>query len=200
MRAAWVLAASLAAAGAAGAQEGDPAWPEAARRDPASVSLPAATRLKLRLGGDVVAEYAAAFDAMAPTGALFLLGPGTTREIQVAADRARVFLLYQQYDLDGDGAVSREEYDRHADVSWGSDLDAAGRAVLEREWEEGDRDGDGRITFEEMRQLALARHPVPPDRPLSEVEQVILTMDLDADGFVYWDEVAAVLEAAKGRP
>ncbi len=165
-------------------------------RDPASVPLPAETRLKLKLGAEAeIARYHAAFDAMAPDGALFLLGPNTTREIQAAADRARVFLLYQQYDLDGDGAVSREEYDRHADVTWGTDLEDAGRTVLEQEWDRADLDRDGAISAEELRTLALSLHPVPPDRAPSEIELAILAMDLDGDGFVYWDEVARVLSA-----
>lgn len=165
-------------------------------RDPASVPLPAETRLKLKLGAEAeIARYRAAFDAMAPTGALFLLGPNTTREIQAAADRARVFLLYQQYDLDGDGAVSRREYDRHADVTWGTDLEDAGRAVLEREWDRADGDRDGSVSAEELRALALSLHPVPPDRAPSKIELAIIAMDLDGDGFVYWDEVARVLSA-----
>lgn len=179
----FAFALSLVVAGGALAQS----------RAPSEVALPTQTTAKLALGADVLAEYEAAFAGLAPDGALFILGPGTTREIQAAADRARVFLLYLQYDLDGDGAVSRGEYDAHGDVTWGTDLDQAARDVLEREWREGDQNANGSITADEMLALGLTRHPVPPNRPLTPVEQAILGMDLDNDGFVYWDEVERVL-------
>lgn len=184
-----ILCGVMGAAGLAGAAHAD-TW----SRDPASVPLPPATKAALLLTPErTTAAFAAAFDAMAPDGALFLAGPGTTPQIVAAADRARIYLAYMQYDLDGDGLIARAEYDLHADVSWGTDLDEASRAVLEREWGRVDKDSDAVITQGELQAYAAAARPAPAERPLSDIEQAIMGMDLDNDSFVRWDEVEAVL-------
>lgn len=165
-------------------------------RDPASVPLPASVALELSLGSEAPIErFGAVFDRLAATGAIPVIGPGTTLEIRAAADRARVFLAYTQYDLDGDGAVSRAEFDTHADLSWGDTLGEREYAILDEEWAAGDANRDGVITHSEILGLALRMHPVPRTGPLGPEGEAMLLMDLDNDGFVIWDEVDAVLRS-----
>ncbi|MGH1368763.1 MAG: hypothetical protein ACRBCL_09110 [Maritimibacter sp.] len=167
-----------------------------ALRDPAKVAVPAHIRAQLRLGSQAPYDkFAATFDAMASRGAIFIAGPGTTPAIVAAADRARVYLGYLQYDLNGDGRVLRAEFDDHADVTWGTDLTEAERAILQREWEAADRDGNGAVTLDEVQAVALRMTPVPDQAPLSEIAQAIMGMDLDNDSFIRWEEVEAVLKA-----
>ena len=167
-------------------------------RDPASVPLPAAVEAQLKLGSNAPFEaFGAAFDRLAATGQIPVVGPGATLEIRAAADRARVFLAYAQYDLDGDGQVSRTEYDTHADLTWGTDLGEREYAILEEEWQRADRDGDGVLQLGEIHALALAMHPVPDAGPLGPEGEAMLLMDLDNDGFVTWGEVEAVLRARR---
>ncbi|MEZ5721227.1 MAG: hypothetical protein R3D59_05880 [Paracoccaceae bacterium] len=108
-----------------------------------------------------------------------------------------MFLAYAQYDLDGDGQVSRTEYDTHADLTWGTDLGEREYAILEEEWQRADRDGDGVLQLGEIHALALAMHPVPDAGPLGPEGEAMLLMDLDNDGFVTWGEVEAVLAARR---
>ena len=188
-----LLLSFLAAPGLA--QEG-PAEPPL--RDPASVPLPAGIETQLRLGSTAPFEtFGAEFDRLAATGRLPVAGPGATLEIRAAADRARVFLAYAQYDLDGDGTVSRAEYDRHADLTWGTDLGEREYAILEAEWQRADRDGDGAVHLAEIHALALDMHPVPVTGPLGPEAQAMLLMDLDNDAFVDWSEVEAVLNSRR---
>lgn len=163
-------------------------------RDPASVPLPATVELQLSLGSQAPFDaFAAAFDRLAPGGDIPIIGPETTLEIRAAADRARVFLAYVQYDLDGDGAVTRAEYDTHADLSWGDSLGEREYAILDQEWERADANADGIVTHSEILGLALRLHPVPELGPLGPEGEAMLLMDLDNDGYVVWDEVNAVL-------
>lgn len=163
-------------------------------RDPARVPLPPEIEAQLRLGASAPIEaFGAAFDRLAAGGAIPVVGPGATLQIRAAADRARVFLAYAQYDLDGDGIVARGEYDTHADLSWGTGLGARELAILDEEWERADGDGDGQVTLAEIHALALAMSPVPEPGPLGPEGEAMLLMDLDNDGFVGWDEVEAVL-------
>ena len=174
------------------AQDGPP------HRDPASVPLPPAVEAQLKLGSAApLAAYGAEYDRLAVTGRLPVVGPGATLEIRAAADRARVLLAYAQFDLDGDGQVTRAEYDTHADLTWGTDLGEREYAILEEEWVRVDRNGDGAVTFGEIHALALEMHPVPATGPLGPEAQAMLLMDLDNDGFVDWAEVEAVLEARR---
>ncbi len=170
--------------------------PERPLRDPATVPLPAEVAARLRLGArGPFDSYGAAFDRLAVSGAIPVVGPGATLEIRAAADRARVFLAYTQYDLDGDGSVSRAEYDLHADMSWGDALGEREYAILEAEWARADGDANGAIDLAEIHALALSMFPVPETGPLGPEGLSMLGMDLDYDGFVTWDEVEAVLEA-----
>jgi len=167
-------------------------------RDPASVALPMETAALLRLGSRVPFEtYAAAFDRLAVTGDIPVIGPGVTLEIRAAADRARVFLGWTQYDLDGDGTISRAEFDRHAEMSWGENLGAREYALLDAEWTAADGDGDGSVSLAEIQALSLTMHPVPDIGPLGPEGEAMLLMDLDNDGFVSWEEVEAVLSARR---
>lgn len=187
-----VSAIAVSSAGPLSAEEA------AVLRDPATVPLPAGVEAQLTLGSRAPFErFGAAFDRLAATGRLPVVGPGATLEIRAAADRARVFLAYAQFDLDGDGAVARAEYDTHADLTWGTDLGEREYAILEEEWARADRDGDGVATLAEIHALALAMHPVPEVGPLGPEAEAMLLMDLDNDGFVDWEEVEAVLAARR---
>lgn len=167
-------------------------------RDPASVPLPMETNTLLRLGSSLPFEtYAEVFDRLAVSGDIPVIGPGVTLQIRAAADRARVFLGWTQYDLDGDGEISRDEFDRHAEMSWGESLGSREYALLDAEWAAADADENGRVSLAEIHALALAMHPVPEIGPLGPEAQAMLLMDLDNDGFVTWDEVEAVLEARR---
>ena len=157
---------------------------------------PVLDRVSLEILGDIGRGFAE-FDRLAATGRLPVAGPGATLEIRAAADRARVFLAYAQYDLDGDGTVSRAEYDRHADLAWGTDLGEREYAILEAEWQRADRDGDGAVHLAEIHALALDMHPVPVTGPLGPEAQAMLLMDLDNDAFVDWSEVEAVLNSRR---
>ncbi len=186
------LVALLAFATPAWAQEGP------ALRDPASVPLPAAVEAQLKLGSSAPFDvFGAAFDRLAATGRLPVVGPGATLEIRAAADRARVFLAYAQFDLDGDGVVARSEYDAHADLTWGTELGEREYAILEAEWVRADRDRDGAVVLGEIHALALEMHPVPEVGALGPEAQAMLLMDLDNDGFVDWAEVEAVLASRR---
>lgn len=188
----FALAALIFSAVPAFAQE-DTAPP---LRDPASVAIPAETAALLRLGSSAPIErYGEVFDRLAVTGAIPVVGPGVSLEIRAAADRARVFLAYTQYDLDGDGQVTRDEYDLHARMSWGDALSEREYAILDAEWVAADADASGAITLDDIRALALELHPVPAAGPLGAEGEAMLMMDLDNDGFVIWDEVEAVLNA-----
>ncbi|GKY88542.1 hypothetical protein [Sinisalibacter aestuarii] len=181
---------ALFAAPAIAQEEGPPL------RDPASVALPAETVALLRLGSGVPLErYGAAYDKLAVAGAIPVVGPGATLEIRAAADRARVFLAWTQYDLDGDGSVSRDEFDLHTQMSWGDTLGEREFAILDAEWAAADTDASGAVPLGEIHALALALHPVPETGPLGPEAQAMLLMDLDNDGFVIWDEVEAVLKS-----
>jgi len=165
-------------------------------RDPLTVPLPSETVALLKLGSRLPFDaYSEAFDRLAVTGDIPVVGPGATMEIRAAADRARVFLAYTQYDLDGDGMVSRAEFDQHAEMSWGTTLTEREFAILDAEWAQADRDGDGAIGLDEIHALALEMHPVPAVGPLGPEGEAMLLMDLDNDGFVTWPEVEAVLDA-----
>jgi len=167
-------------------------------RDPGTVPLPPAVEAQLRLGsGAPFDTFGAEFDRLTATGRLPVVGPGATLEIRAAADRARVFLAYAQFDLDGDGQVSRAEYDTHADLTWGTDLGERETAILEAEWVRADGDGDGLVSLDEIHALALEMHPVPETGPLGPEARAMLLMDLDNDGFVDWGEVEAVLESRR---
>jgi hypothetical protein len=178
---------------AAPAQDADAPRP---LRDPLSVFVPAETAALLRLGSEMpLARWGEIFDGLAVMGDIPVMGPGVSLEIRAAADRARVFLAWTQYDLDGDGAVSRTEFDRHAEMSWGDSLGAREYALLDGEWAAADLDGSGVVSLDEIHTLALSLHPVPVTGPLGPEAQAMLGMDLDSDGFVIWDEVEAVLRA-----
>ena len=164
----------------------------AAPRDPAAVEL----RLKLGAAA-VIDEFGAVFDRLAVGGAIPVIGPETTLEIRAAADRARVFLAFTQYDLDGNGAVSRAEFDLHTEMSWGDTLAEAEYQLLDAEWAAADANGDDNVTHSEMLGLALEMHPVPRKIALGAEGKAMLLMDLDNDGFVIWDEVEAVLRAPR---
>jgi len=167
-------------------------------RDPALVPLPIETVTLLRLGArNVFDSYAATFDRLAVTGDIPVIGPRVTLEIRAAADRARVFLGWTQYDLDGDGMIRRTEFDRHAGMSWGDNLGVRELALLDAEWTAADRNGDGEVGLDEIHALALEMHPVPDIGPLGPEGEAMLLMDLDNDGFVTWDEVEAVLAAPR---
>jgi hypothetical protein len=167
-------------------------------RDPASVPLPTEAAAPLRLGSTApIRRFGEVFDQLAATGAIPVIGPGVTLEIRAAADRARVFLAYTQFDLDGDGQVTRSEYDLHARMSWGADLTEREYAILDSEWAAVDVGDSGAITLDDIRVLALEAHPVPATGPLGVEGEAMLQMDLDNDGFVIWDEVEAVLNAYK---
>lgn len=182
---------------AANAQQGQPEM-TAPPRDPGSVPLPASVALELRLGSRAPLErFGAAFDRIAPSGEIPVIGSATTLQIRAAADRARVFLAYTQYDLDGDGQVSRAEYDAHAELSWGDTLGEREYKMLDEEWTRADANGDGLITHSEILGLALKLHPVPDTGPLGPEAQAMLKMDLDNDGYVTWPEVEAVLSAPR---
>jgi hypothetical protein len=165
-------------------------------RDPASVPLPADTAALLRLGSSLPLErFGESYDRLAVTGAIPVVGPGVTLDIRAAADRARVFLAYTQYDLDGDGQVARDEFDLHARMSWGDELGEREYAILDAEWAAADSDASGAISLDEIHALAREMHPVPDAGPLGAEGEAMLLMDLDNDGFVVWDEVEAVLRA-----
>jgi len=167
-------------------------------RDPATVALPAETLALLRLGSRLPFEtFGEVFDRLAVIGDIPVIGPGVTLEIRAAADRARVFLGWTQYDLDGDGEISRAEFDRHAEMSWGENLGPRELALLDAEWAAADGDGDGEVSLAEVLALALEMHPVPDIGPLGPEGEAMLLMDLDNDGFVSWEEVEAVLEARR---
>lgn len=170
-----------------------------APRDPASVPLPRALELELKLRGAAVIErFGAAYDRLGGGGAIPVIGPGSTLAIRAAADRARVFLAYTQYDLDGDGEVDRGEFNAHAEIAWGGTLGEREYAILDREWAEADANGDGLLTLGEIHALAVDLHPVPEIGPPGEEGEMMLTMDLDNDGFIGWDEVEAVLRGRVG--
>ncbi len=165
-------------------------------RDPASVPLPLELELELKLRGEAVIErFGATYDRLGGGSAIPLIGPGSTLAIRAAADRARVFLAYTQYDLDGDGEVDRGEFNAHAEIAWGGTLGEREYAILDREWAEADVNGDNLLTMGEIRALAVAMHPVPEIGPPGEEGELMMGMDLDNDGFVRWDEVEAVLRA-----
>lgn len=167
-----------------------------APRDPASVALPRALELELKLRGEAVIDrFGAAYDRLGGGGAIPVIGPGSALAIRAAADRARVFLAYTQYDLDGDGRIGRSEFDHHAEIAWGGTLGAREYAILDREWEAADGNGDNVLTLGEIHALALDMHPVPEIGPPGEEGEMLLTMDLDEDGYVGWDEIEAVLRA-----
>lgn len=187
----------LTAAAPALAEEVTPIQ-SAPSRDPASVWLPAEVLAQLRLGsGAPMTAYGAAFDRIAPDGALPVMGPGATLRIRAAADRARVFLAWTQYDLDGDGAVARSEFDLHATMSWGDTLGPRETAILDTEWATADANGDANVTHSEILGLALAEFPVPAKVRLGPEGEAMIAMDLDYDGYVIWDEVEAVLSAPR---
>ena len=182
----------LLAAPAQAQQMTDPA------RDPASVALPAGVALQLKLGAQsVLTRFGASFDRLAPGGEIPVVGPDSSLRLRAAADRARVFLAYVQFDLDGDGQVTRHEYDSHAALSWGDDLGARELAILDAEWTRADANADGRVTHSEILGLALELHPVPEIGPLGPEGEAMLGMDLDNDGYVTWPEVEAVLSAPR---
>jgi EF hand len=192
-RLAPLVFALIVAPGLALAQDGDMARP---LRDPATVPVPADTAALLRLGSRVpVDHYANIYDRLAVTGAIPVVGPGASLEIRAAADRARVFLAWTQYDLDGDGQVGRGEFDLHAQMSWGDSLGEREYALLDGEWAAADGDANGVVTLDEILTLARAMHPVPDTGPLGPEGEAMLLMDLDNDGFVTWDEVEAVLRS-----
>lgn len=171
---------------------------ERPQRDPATVPLPMETIALLRLGSPLpIQTYGEVFDRLAVSGDIPVVGPGVTLAIRAAADRARVFLGWTQYDLDGDGEISRDEFDRHAELSWGESLGNREYALLDAEWTAADGDENGRVSLDEIHALALAMHPVPEIGPLGPEAQAMLLMDLDNDGFVTWAEVETVLEARR---
>lgn len=178
---------------AAPAQDAEPPRP---LRDPLSVFVPAETAALLRLGSELpIQRWGEIFDGLAVMGDIPVVGPEVSLEIRAAADRARVFLAWTQYDLDGDGAISRAEFDRHAEMSWGDSLGARENALLDAEWAAAELDGSGAVSLDEIHALALSLHPVPAIGPLGPEAQAMLGMDIDSDGFVIWDEVEAVLRA-----
>lgn len=178
---------------AAPAQDAEPSRP---LRDPLSVFVPAETAALLRLGSELpVRRWGEIFDGLAVMGDIPVVGPEVSLEIRAAADRARVFLAWTQYDLDGDGAVTRAEFDGHAAMSWGDSLGEREYALLDGEWAAADADGNGAVGLGEIHALALERHPVPAIGPLGPEAQAMLGMDLDSDGFIVWDEVEAVLRS-----
>lgn len=165
-------------------------------RDPATVPVPADVAALLRLGSSVpLNRFGAVFDRLAANGAIPVVGPGATLEIRAAADRARVFLAWTQYDLDGNGAVARAEFDLHARMSWGDSLTGREIALLDAEWVAADADDSAAVSLAEMLALALAMHPVPATGPLGAEGDAMLLMDLDNDGFIVWDEVETVLRS-----
>jgi hypothetical protein len=165
-------------------------------RDPASVPLPAGLELELKLRGAAVIErFGATFDRLGGGSAIPLIGPGSTQTVRAAADRALVFLGHMQYDLNGDGAISRSEFNAHSEIAWGRPLVDNEYAILDREWAEADADGDNMLTMGEIHALAVALYPVPEFGPPGEEGELILGMDLDNDGFVRWREVEAVLRS-----
>lgn len=198
---AFILAAATATAAllatAALAKEASPPLPAPETRpmrDPASVWLPAEIAAQLKLGSRApITAFGATFERIAPDGALPVMGPGATLEIRAAADRARVFLAWTQYDLDGDGAVRRAEFDLHATMSWGDTLGERENAILDEEWTAADANFDAIVTHSEILGLALAIFPVPAPVALGAEGEAMLAMDLDNDGFVTWAEVETVL-------
>ncbi len=165
-------------------------------RDPATVPLPAGLVFELKLrGASVIERFGATFDRLGGGGMIPVIGPGSSLEIRAAADRARVFLAYMQYDLDGDGKITRAEFNAHAEVAWGSTLGDREYGILDAEWAAADVDGDNVLTMDEVHALAVEMHPVPEIGPLGEDGEVLLLMDLDNDGFIGWDEVEAVLRS-----
>ncbi|HHC29940.1 MAG TPA: hypothetical protein ENK80_05195 [Rhodobacterales bacterium] len=193
-RAALVLSALCAAfATSALGQDDSLARPQRALE---TVALPKADAALLRLGSTApLRRYGAIYDRIGGGAALPVLAPGVSLQIRAAADRARVFLAWTQYDLDGDGAVARGEFDRHAQMSWGESLGARERALLDGEWASADADQNGFVSLGEIHALALEMAPVPDTGPLGPEGKAMLGMDLDNDGFVVWDEVEAVLRA-----
>lgn len=166
------------------------------RRAPETVALPSADAALLRLGSTApLRRYGEIYDRIGGGAEVPVLAPGVSPQIRAAADRARVFLAWTQYDLDGDGAVARGEFDRHAQMSWGDSLGARERALLDGEWASADADRNDLVSLGEIHALALKMAPVPATGPLGQEGDAMLGMDLDNDGFVAWGEVEAVLRA-----
>lgn len=113
---------------------------------------------------------------------------------RIARGRARVLSYLLAHDLDGDAALSAKEIASALGRGWARD--SATLAVTRRS---ADKNGDGALSFDELRAHATAHAARSPSRfgRYRRRRGNIRLMDYDAngDGMVEFDEVVRVVDA-----
>lgn len=104
-----------------------------------------------------------------------------------APSEEELAVILREADLDGDGCISLEEF---GELS--SRLGPAGGGELREAFDYFDRDGDGKISAEEL--LGVFACIGEDGCTIDDCRQMIVGVDSDGDGFVCFDDFTRMMQ------
>jgi len=163
---------------------------EAARTEPQQWVRLQRVQRQVDQGGkhDALRDLLSRLYRIAPDGTLTEEVIRRDEQMKIAARRAGLLQSYLKFDLDGDAQLTSSERDVFPGPS------SVDVTVL---FSAGDTDGDGIVTFEEMR--ALAEKSLE-DSPTRSNYMELLLFDADHDGSVDAEDIVASLDAMERHP
>ncbi|MGQ9650718.1 MAG: EF-hand domain-containing protein [Phycisphaerae bacterium] len=106
-------------------------------------------------------------------------------------DRAQMFKMHPEWDINGDGTLSDEEIEAGRSAMWGMSREEVAAKIIEKH-PEADTDGDGKLSPEEFAAFHGGRPGGPPVAPWAGLDRLIeqfAEADLDGNGQLSKDEL-----------